>query len=86
MTIFRFNNSSIEGLHDRFGISEIWVLTDESGRVSREVGFSLEGNIIHKYPSSSEFGRYGIFDGNLIEGNGDDDISLSKFDEKWIQL
>ena len=59
-----------------------------NGEVNREIGFDINEQIIHKYPSPDfKYGRNGVFDCNVISVDKEDDNKISKsfFDGYWKQ-
>jgi hypothetical protein len=44
------------------GITETWLEIDERGFVTREIGFTADGSVRHKFPGDEPFGRFGIYD------------------------
>jgi len=59
-----------------------------NGVINREIGFDFKDRIIHKYPSANyRYGKYGVFDSNIIsiDNEDKDNISKSKFESYWMQ-
>lgn len=66
-----------------FGLDEIWIDVDATGRPVREIGF-LGGEIVHKFPGEGEYGRYGVFDVNRFAL--DDHLpggDIQEFEQRW---
>ena len=82
MKVVRFDEESAPGLY-KDGISEIWLEFDERGYISREIGFGHDGSVVHKHPGRGPFGRYGVFDMNIIEPSSPCDVSVDEFERVW---
>lgn len=83
MKVARFNGNDIQGLRERFRLSYIWALVDDNGKVLKELGFSDESRIVHKFPGQSSFEKYGVFDTSIISLEGESEISVEYFLELW---
>lgn len=73
------------GLTKTFGVNYMWIEVNREGFIERELGFSKEGETVHRYPGNGRFGQYGIFDMNKFDVSSlrKDDIDPEQFDEAW---
>ena len=58
---------------------------NENGLIEREIGFNINGGIIHAYPSDKyHFGKYGIFDLTPFKYKKlNSDLDLEDFEKIW---
>ena len=79
----------VEGMRDRGGIAELYVEIDAGGRVTRELGLSEDGTIVHRCPSDRfRQGRYGLLDNvrfvqPRVTGR---EITREKFEVAWERV
>ena len=67
---------------ETMGIDLLWTELDEYGFVTRELGFDIEGRVIHKVPFGSK--RFGLFDLQIITVSGATPfIEPERFNERW---
>ncbi|GGB58403.1 hypothetical protein [Blastomonas aquatica] len=75
--------ADLSGLADVWGLSRILTEVDEHGAVTRELGFDLNGSIVHRHPGQpTKFGR-GVFDLANIAQSENPEMELADFDRLW---
>ena len=69
----------------RFGVCRMWLEIDRNGTVLRELGFDQEGDVVHRFPGSGPYGRYGVFDLATfsLKDESTDDFSPAEFEAIW---
>ncbi len=60
---------------------------DETGRIRRELGYTIDNLLVHKFPSNKfKHGRYGIFDLTPLETkNRKSDLTKEEFEKIWTE-
>ncbi len=82
--ILAWRQHDISGL-SVLGISVIWTEVDDSGKVTREIGFGADCEVLYVAPSDSKkFGR-GLFDGQSVDTKDHeaDMPSPDEFERLW---
>jgi hypothetical protein len=59
--IIDWGESQIIGLH-KYGLARIVAEVGDDGFVVRELGYDMEGRLVHRCPSEGCYGARGIFD------------------------
>jgi hypothetical protein len=77
--ILIWTDTEITGLADE-GLSRILTEVDEEGFVTRELGFDIEGNLVHRYPGKPTRAEYGLFDLAKIDARDRTEASPEEFD------
>lgn len=81
MRYARLTEENISGLNG-LGVDTLLAEVLPDGSVSREVGLNQSGAVIHRFPGTGRFGRYGILDIVTLDLKSEtDDISQPYFEE-----
>jgi len=82
--ILVWTEAELAGLREAWGLSRIITEVDERGRVTRELGFDAEGNLIHRCPGEPTVtDDYGVFDLARIAPSDRADLEPKEFDRLW---
>lgn len=84
MNWIAWTSDEIQGL-EKAGLVLLWTEIDDNGFVTRELGFDIEGRVIHKVPFGSK--RFGLFDLQVITWSNIDKIKIEpeRFNEIWFK-
>jgi hypothetical protein len=81
--ILQWTEADISGLSDAWGLSRILTEVDDDGCVSRELGFDVQGNIVHRFPGEPTRAEHGVFDLAKIGTPDASDMELEDFERLW---
>lgn len=88
MKYVKIDSSFINLVSFQDDLSYLFIEVNEKGLIKREVGFNVNGDIIHAYPSKKyQYGKHGIFDLNLLEyGELNNDLTEEDFERIWNKI
>lgn len=75
--------AEVIGFADAWGLSRILAEVDEHGTITRELGFDLSGNIVHRHLGQLTRANRGVFNLANIAPSGNTEIELAKFNRLW---
>ena len=81
--IFQWTEAEITGLGEGWGLSRILTEVGDDGFVIRELGFDVEGNIVHRFPGEPTRAEYGVFDLAKIDASSGADLDAEEFELLW---
>lgn len=81
--IISFASNQTAGL-TKLGIANLHVEVRDDGSVSRELGVSPAGDIVHRHPGLPTVARHGLFDLQTVQADSPSDaISMAQFMALW---
>ena len=81
--ILIWTEADIDGLANATGLSHILTEVDENGVVTRELGFDVEGKVIHRHPGNPTCAKYGLFDLAKIAPSDRTEMDANEFERLW---
>ncbi|MFN0044867.1 MAG: hypothetical protein ACKVOS_00185 [Sphingorhabdus sp.] len=81
--ILIWTEAELIGLADAWGLTRIVTEIDEHGAITRELGFDLSGNIVHRHPGQPTIAERGVFDLVKIAASGNTEMESAEFDRLW---
>jgi hypothetical protein len=78
-----WTETDLTGLAQTWGLSRILTEVDEQGAVTRELGFDVDGNVIHRHPGEPTRAKYGVFDLANIAPGDTTEMDPAEFDRLW---
>jgi hypothetical protein len=81
--ILEWTEADLEGLGDSWGLTRVLTEVDDNGRVTRELGFDSQGNLVHRYPGEPTRAEYGVFDLAKIGPSNRADMDAEEFERLW---
>ena len=78
-----WTEACIEGLADTWGLSRILTEVDEQGTVTRELGYDVDGKVVHRHPGEPTRAKHGVFDLAKIAPSDTSDMEPVEFDRLW---
>jgi hypothetical protein len=81
--ILIWTEAEVIGLAETWGLSRILTEVDETGAVTRELGFDGPGNVVHRHPGQPTRTQYGVFDLANIAPSEQTEMELAEFDRLW---
>jgi hypothetical protein len=81
--ILVWTETDLTGLSKAWGLSRILTEVDEQGTVTRELGFDVDGNLVHRCPGEPTLTEYGVFDLAKIAPSDRTDLEPEEFDRLW---
>jgi hypothetical protein len=82
--ILQWTESDISGLMEGWGLSRILTEVGDDGSVTRELGFDLEGNIVHRFPGEPTRAKHGLFDLAKVSASSGSDLNGEEFERLWF--
>lgn len=73
----------MRGLAKAWGLSRILTEVDEHGAVTRELGFDVGGNVVHRHPGQPTRAKHGVFYVTNIAPSEETEMELAEFDRLW---
>lgn len=71
------------GLADAWGLSRLLTEVDDEGTITRELGFDVNGNVVHRHPGEPTRAKRGVFDLAEIASSNTSDMEPADFDRLW---
>jgi hypothetical protein len=81
--ILEWTEAELSGLGEAWGLSRILTEIRDDGSVAREIGFDVEGKIVHRFPGEPTRAKYGVFDLAKIDASRAGDLEAEEFDRLW---
>ena len=81
--IVMWTEAEVTGLAEQWGLSRILTEVNEQGMVTRELGYDVNGNVIHRYPGEPTRAKHGVFDLAQIAPSDTADMEPVEFDRLW---
>lgn len=81
--ILIWTEAEVRGLVKAWGLSRILTEVDERGAVTRELGFDVGGNVVHRHPGQPTRAKQGLFDFTNIAPSEETEMELMEFDRLW---
>ncbi|GGB64285.1 hypothetical protein [Blastomonas aquatica] len=81
--ILIWTEAEVIGLVDTWGLSRILTEVDEHGAITRELGFDMSGNIVHRHPGQPTKAKHGVFEFADIAPSGNTEMQLAEFERLW---
>ena len=81
--ILTWTETDLTGLAETWGLSRILTEVDEWGAVKRELGFDLDGNVVHRHPGEPTRAANGVFDLANIAPSDTTEMDPAEFDRRW---
>lgn len=64
-------------------MARIFIEVDEEGAATRELGFDVDGRVVHRHPGLPTRAIYGVFDLAKIAPLDRTDMDPAEFDRLW---
>jgi hypothetical protein len=81
--ILQWTEADISGLMEGWGLSRILTEIGDDGSFTRELGFNVEGHLVHRFPGEPSRAKYGVFDLAKIEALSGADLTAEEFELLW---
>ena len=81
--ILEWTEADLSGLMETWGIYRILTKVGEDDFVTHELGFDVNGNIVHRYPGQPTRAEHGVFDLAKIDASSANDMEAEEFDNLW---
>jgi len=80
--IIDWGEEQVTGL-GKMGLARIVAEVGDDGFVTRELGFDVDGRLVHRFPGTGPDGTYGLFDLTPIAPSKSGDLPQEQFERLW---